>query len=112
MHAYIEMAWHSKTFACNLCRSESTHTALVCLAASTLYDDGPEPAVQAIGSSLQMEDAGEIGRRVASDDEDAASFRTATGNSDEAAAQDNQVPCCAELSCMISASFLPSTSLQ
>ena len=75
-------------------RSESLHTMLVCLATSTLYDVGaqkndssaPLSAVRAsTGSLKEQDDSNDEAQLGGSDqDEDAASFRTAEGNSDEA----------------------------
>ena len=80
---------------CIPCRSDSLHASLVSLAANTLYDDGFQPATQASRSSLadtQEQDGSDANEHiVASDNEDAASFRTAAGNSEEAAALGNQV---------------------
>ena len=83
------------------CRSESVHTILVCLAAHTLYDEGSKKtdlsaspsAVRASTGSLREQDDsnGEAQIGGPDQDDDAASFRTAEGNSDEAAALGNQV---------------------
>ena len=76
-------------------------TALACLAAHTLYDEGAQPAVRAsTGSLTEQDDGGREAELGGSDpDEDAASFRTAEGDSDEAAALGHQVDCCAH-SCL------------
>lgn len=80
---------------CIPCRSDSLPPSLVSLAASTLYDEGLQPAAQASRSSLadrQKQDGSDADEQIgASDNEDAASFRTATGNSEEAAALGSQV---------------------
>ena len=68
-------------------------TALVCLAANTLYSEGDQSAVRASTGSLKEQDdnAGDAELGGSDLDEDAASFRTAEGNSDEAAALGHQV---------------------
>lgn len=68
-------------------------TALVCLAANTLYSEGAQSAVRASTCSLKEQDdnASEAELGASDLDEDAASFRTAEGTSDEAAALDHQV---------------------
>ena len=75
-------------------RSESIHTALVGLAANILYDEGAQSAAQASTSRLPEEDNSDGGEAepIGSDqDDDAASFKTAEGRSDEAAALGDQV---------------------
>ena len=82
-------------------RSDALHTTLVCLATSTLYDEGaqkidlsaPPSAVRASTGSLREQDDsnGEAQIGGLDQDDDAASFRTAEGNSDEAAALGDQV---------------------
>ncbi|CAL5218684.1 g392 [Coccomyxa viridis] len=80
--------------------SDALHTTLVCLATSTLYDEGaqkidlsaPPSAVRASTGSLREQDDsnGEAQIGGFDQDDDAASFRTAEGNSDEAAALGDQ----------------------
>lgn len=109
----IESAYTPVNAQCIPCRSDSLHASLVSLAASTLYDEGFQPLAQASRSSLadmQKQDGSDADEQiVASDNEDAASFRTATGNSEEAAALGNQVasythPCILLLHCRTPAS--------
>ena len=74
-------------------RSEATHTALVCLAANVLYDTPaaqPEHAAYVRSSESQMQDADGSERQSASDNEDAASFKSATADPEENEAE-NQV---------------------
>ncbi len=86
-------------------RSESLGTTLVCLATTTLYDEdtqkkdpcAPPSAVRASTGSLKEQDDGNGEAQLggSDQDEDAASFRTAEGNSDEAPAPGIQVASCA-----------------
>ena len=80
-----------------------------------LYDEGFQPAPQASRSSLadtQKQDGSDADEQIdASDNEDAASFRTATGNSEEAAALGNQVASLlSSASCCFTAKLLAYTS--
>ena len=86
----LATSYYADTKYC-LHRSEATHTALVCLAANVLYDAHaarPEPAADAGSSVAQTQDAGGAEHQNASDDEDAASFKSATADPEEAEAED------------------------
>ncbi len=65
------------------CRSESTHTALVLLAANALYDVSPQHSARASSDDCERSDLGEESN---GDDDDAASFRTAADNPEEVSA--------------------------